>query len=308
MTARIALASLFIVAAVLARPWQTPLDRWVLGVSIAAVLVLFAWWGGMFFTTRIGHLIGMWRRNLAKNNTESESATATTVVLRVDPADPAQLPVAVSYLDRYGIRCDKVRITHRDANGTRRSWIGLTVTATDNLAALRARSSRIPLHDTAEVVGRRLADHLREQGWTVTVVDGVGTPMPTPAKETWRGMKDDSGFVAAYRVAVTDSLDEVLAKVGGLPSEETWTALEFTGSPAHPLLTVGAAVRTAERPGAKAPLPGLTALRGRQRPALQALGPRSVARLEGNPVALPRPLLARPSVEHEIPEKARHSA
>ncbi|MFN3006777.1 type VII secretion protein EccE [Mycolicibacterium wolinskyi] len=307
MTARIALASLFIVAAVLARPWQTTTERWVLGVSVGVVIVLFAWWGGMFFTTMIGRRIAMWRRNLTKKDTR-EREDAATVVLRIDPATPAQLPIVVGYLDRYGIRCDKVRVSHRDANGARRSWISLTVVATDNLDALRARSSRIPLQDTTEVVGRRLADHLREHGWTVTIVDGVDTPLPVPGKETWRGVRDETGYVAAYRVAVNDNLDQTLAAISALPSEETWTALEFTGSPTHPLLTVGCAIRTADRPAAKAPLTGLTAARGTHRPALAALNPLSTHRLEGNPTALPKALLSRPSVEHEIPQEAGHPA
>lgn len=308
MTLRIALASLFIVAAVLARPWQTPVERWVLGVSIAVVVVLLAWWGGLFVTTMVGRRIAMWRRNHSKAHAHKEpDAATTTVVLRVDPAAPAQLPVVVSYLDRYGIRCDKVRITHRDAGGTRRSWISVTVSARDNLDALRARSRRMPLRDTAEVVGRRMADHLREHGWTVTVVDGVDTPVPAPAKESWRAMKDESGFVAAYRVAVTDDLADTLVSISTL-SSQVWTALEFTGDPAHPDLTVAAAVRTEERPAAKGPRKGLTPVRGRQRPALEALSPLSPARLEGNATALPDAVLTRLSVEHEIPQEAGHPA
>ena len=76
------------------------------------------------------------------------------------------LPLIAGYLDRYGIRADKVRITSRDnASGARETWIGLTISAVDNLVALQARSARIPLHETAQVAARRLADHLREIGW-----------------------------------------------------------------------------------------------------------------------------------------------
>ncbi|MGV9798712.1 type VII secretion protein EccE [Mycobacterium sp. NPDC003449] len=304
MTARIALASLFIVAAVLARPWQTITERWVLGISAGVVVVLFAWWGGLFLTTRIARRFALLARRFAKGAGPDGSATAATVVLRVDPADPAQLPVAVSYLDRYGIRCDTVRITHRDADGVRRSWISLTVAATDNLPALQARSRRIPLQDTAEVVGRRLADHLREQGWTVTIVDGVDTPLPDPGKETWRGVKDETGYVAAYRVPATDSLDQTLAAIGALEAQETWTAMEFSGTPARPMLVVGCAVRTGERPRAKAPVRGLGPARGRHRPALQALDPRSPARLDGKPSAPPEAVLSGPSAEPELPQEA----
>jgi type VII secretion protein EccE len=308
MTARLALASLFIVAAVLARPWQTNTERWVLGVSVAAVVLLLAWWGGLFLTTRVARLIAMWRRNFGKGTPAELPAGSETVVLRVDPADPAQLPVVVGYLDRYGIRCDKVRVTHRDAGGTRRSWISLTVSAAENLDALRARSSRIPLRDTTEIVGRRLADHLREQGWTVTLVDGVDSPLPDPGKETWRAVQDESGYVAAYRVTVSDGLDATLAAIGALPAQETWTALEFTGSPAQPQLTVGAAIRSEGRPSRKSPLAGLTPVRGRHRPALAALNPLSSDRLDGIPATPPRALLMRPSAEHEIPQETGHPA
>ncbi|BBX32200.1 hypothetical protein MMAG44476_27557 [Mycolicibacterium mageritense DSM 44476 = CIP 104973] len=309
MTARIALASLFVVAAVLARPWQTDLERWVLGVSVAAVVVLLAWWGGLFCTTMLRYRMAIWRRNHSKgNHSKTADPSRETVVLRVDPADPAQLPVAVSFLDRYGIVCDKVRVTHRDANGSRRSWISLTVAATDNLPALQARSSRIPLRGTAEVVGRRLADQLREDGWNVTIVDGVDTPVPSPAKETWRGMKDDAGFVSAYRVAVTDKLDDTLAEIAALAAPEVWTALEFTGDPARPRISVGCAVRSAEKPKAKAPVARLTPARGRHRPALEALSPLSVDRLEAAPAQPPKSLLSRTSVEHETPQEAGHPA
>lgn len=307
MTARLALASLFIVAAVLAQPWQTDTERWVLGVSVAAVVLLLAWWGGLFLTTRIARHFGVWRRNLSRKQPE-QPVESETVVLRVDPADPAQLPAVVSYLDRYGIRCDKVRVTHRDAGGSRRSWISLTVAARDNLDALRARSSRIPLRDTTEIVGRRLADLLREQGWTVTIVDGVDSPLPDPGKETWRGVKDESGYVAAYRVKVSDKLEAALAGIGALPAQETWTALEFTGSPSQPQLTVSAAIRTQDRPPRKAPLAGLTPARGRHRPALAALNPLSVQRVEGVPAVPPQALLHRVSVEHVIPQEAGHPA
>ncbi|MEE6166369.1 MULTISPECIES: type VII secretion protein EccE [unclassified Mycolicibacterium] len=301
MTARLALASLFGVAAVLARPWQSPVERWVLGVSLAAVLVLIAWWGGLFLTTRIGRLLAMLLRNLSKGKGDRGFTPAVeTIVLRVDPAAEAQLPIVVSYLNRYGIRCDKVRVTHRDVDGARRSWISLTVAATDNLAALQARSSRIPLRDTAEVVGRRLADHLRENGWSVTVVDGVDTPLPDPAKETWRGVKDESGFAAAYGVAVTESLADTLAAVRGLPARQVWTVLEFTGDPSQPQLVVGCGVHTDERPGAKAPVPGLTPQRGRHRPALRALSPLSPHRLDGRPVDALDVLFEGPVVEPEI--------
>ena len=69
----------------------------------------------------------------------------------------------------------------------------MTLGAVDNLAALRVRSPRIPLRDTTEVVGRQLADHLRETGWDVGLVDDADTPVRRDAKEIWRGLRDASG-------------------------------------------------------------------------------------------------------------------
>jgi type VII secretion protein EccE len=292
MTARIALALLVTVPAAMAYPWTSTADRWVLGVAVVAVVVLFAWWQGLFVTTVVGRRRAMWRR---RNHSEGlhQSSAYTTVLLRLDPSAPGELPLRLiaGYVDRYGIRCDKVRITSRDVAGTRTTWIGLTLRATDNLDALRARSPRIPLRDTAEIAGRRLADHLRETGWNVAMVDTAGAPAGASGKETWRGLRDASGYVTAYRVAVDDRLAYTLAEVSALPSPETWIALEITGTAADPGVAVVCALRSDGRPSAKPPVAGLTLLRGRQRPALNALNPLSAGRLEAKPVPLHPELL-----------------
>lgn len=292
MTARIALASLFIVPAVMAYPWPSTADRWLLGVAVVAVVVLFAWWRGLFLTTIVGRRLAMWRR---RNHSEGlhQSSAYTTMLLRVDPSAPIELPLRViaGYVDRYGIRCDKMRITSRDVAAGRTTWIGLTLRATDNLDALRARSPRIPLRDTAEVAARRLADHLREIGWNVTIVDTSEAPAGASVKETWRGLRDASGYVTAYRVAVDDRLAGTLAEVWALPSPDTWTALEITGTATDPGITVVCVFRFGDRPSAKPPVAGLTLLRGRQRPALNALNPLSAGRLEAKPVPLHPDLL-----------------
>ena len=57
MTARITLALLFIIPAAMAYPWPSTRDRWVLGVAIVAVVVLFAWWRGLFLTTMVGRRV-----------------------------------------------------------------------------------------------------------------------------------------------------------------------------------------------------------------------------------------------------------
>ncbi|EUA91580.1 hypothetical protein I551_1972 [Mycobacterium ulcerans str. Harvey] len=92
------------------------------------------------------------------------------MTLRIGPPasdiDVLPLPVIARYLNCYGIRVDAIRITGRTTgSGETQTWIGLTVSAATNLAALQARAARIPLHETARVTARRLADHLREIGW-----------------------------------------------------------------------------------------------------------------------------------------------
>ncbi|MEV3903360.1 type VII secretion protein EccE [Mycobacterium sp. NPDC050551] len=296
MTVRTTLAALVVAAAALAYPWQTTLDWWVLGVAAAVLIIVFAWWRGLFATTIVSRRLAVWRRNHGKRHAKrsGRDAAYATVVLRLDPSErrAVPLPLVAGYVERYGIRAHKVRVVSHDAGGTRTTWVSLTLGAADNLAALRARSTSIPLQETAQIAGRRLTDHLREAGWNVTLEERADTPVPPAAKETWRGLRDESGFVAAYRVALQDNLSDTLAAVPAL-SSDTWTALEITGSAARPTITVGCAVRTVERPGAGAPVAGLTPQRGRHRPALEALAPASGERLEGDPTALPDGLLGR---------------
>jgi type VII secretion protein EccE len=288
MTARLALALLFIVPAALAYPWQTVTHRWVLGVAIAVVILLFAWWRGEFATTKLARRWAIWRGNHSERTGPAASADSATVLLRIEDG-PDELPVALiaGYTDRYGLRCDKVRITSRDLSGDRQNWVSLTLRAADNLAALQARSAQLPLHETADVVGRRLADQLRESGWTVEVIDSAGAdahpvPVPGTARESWRTLGDDAGFLTAYRIPV-QNLPDVLAAVWTHPSQEIWTALEFGTDTAAAVC----ALRSAERPAAAVPVPGLASLGGRQRAVLTALDPLSAHRLHGHAPAGP---------------------
>ena len=179
MTARLALALLFTVPAALAYPYETLTQRWVLAVAVAVVTVLFAWWRGDFAATKLARQWSIRRGNRAKVRDFAEAGDSATVVLRFDDSASVELPVALiaGYADRYGLRLDKVRITSRDRAAERRSWITLTLDAAQNLPALQARSERIPLHGTADITGRRLADHLRESGWTVSVREVVPRPV-----------------------------------------------------------------------------------------------------------------------------------
>jgi type VII secretion protein EccE len=281
MTARITLAVLFIVPAAMTYPWRTTTDRWVLGVAAAAVVILFAWWRGAFLTTIAARRVGVWRRNLRRGRARSAPATRTTALLRVEPESAEQDPpldVLAGYLNRYGLRADALRITSRDTGEGRTTWIGLTLDATDNLAALQARSPSIPLLETAATAIRRLRDHLREVGYHTAVADPEDVPALPAGKETWRGIRTDAGYVAAYRVGRTDRLDETLAELRSQASGESWTAVELSGTATQPAVAVGCALLTSDKPG-KAPVSGLTAQRGRHGIALETMHPLSVRRL-----------------------------
>lgn len=294
MTVRIALALLVIVPAAMAYPWNTPTDWWALGIAIAVVLLAFAWWRGLFLTTAIGRRLAVWRRNHRKSRTRPSNEV--TVLLRVEAPGSATLPLQVlaGYVERFGIRASKVRATSVDAAGARTTWVSMTLSATDNLAALLARSPEIPLHDTAETVGRRLADQLREAGLNASIVDVARGPLVARGHETWRAVRDDgepAGYVAAYRIPVDERLGHRLAEVWSHAARETWTALEFSITANTATVAAVCAFRTDGAP-VKPPPPGLQAQRGLQRSLLMALDPRSIDRLGVETAALRTATLA----------------
>jgi type VII secretion protein EccE len=292
-TTRITLAALAVVPAVLAYPWQSSRDYWLLGIAAVVVIVLFGWWRGLYFTTILRRRLAIIGRR-GGFVPQSGPATKTTALLRVGPpagdSHVLPLPVIARYLDRYGIRADKIRITSRDnaSDASRReTWIGLTVSAADNLTALQARSARIPLHETAAVVVRRLADHLREIGWEASTVDPDDVPrLLTPnVRETWREVqRGASDYVAAYQVRVDSALPETLDAIRSYPARETCTALEIAGPGSGNRDTIAAACAfcTDTPPPAGAPLAALTPQNGNHRPALAALDLLSTQRLDGH--------------------------
>jgi type VII secretion protein EccE len=315
VTIRIALALLFIIPAAMAYPWESDLDWWLLGIAVGVTLVVFAWWRGLFMTTMIGRRLAVWRRNHSR--LETQASNGVTVVLRVD--DPAavglSLPLVAGYVDRFGVRCAKVRVTNFDDGAARSTWISMTLTATDNLIALRARSAELPLRDTAETVGRRLADHLREEGLSAVLVDAAPSPLTGSCREKWRSVLAGDEFVSAYAIPVDDALAERLADIWSQPAVQTWTAVEFSGTSTHPTVSALCAVRTAEASSA-VPVGGLVPQPGIQRPLLRALGPASTERLNIPPAPLPSGLLepagwpvgGRSLVEHETAHEAGHPA
>jgi type VII secretion protein EccE len=314
VTIRIAFALLFIVPAAMAYPWDSDVDWWIFGIAIGVALVVFAWWRGLFVTNMIGRRWAVWRRNHFKP--KALAATDVTVVLHID--DPAgvglRLPLVAGYVERFGVRCEKVRVTNRDLRGVRTTWITMTLSASDNLAALKARSAELPLRDTAEIVGRRLADHLRETGLLAVIVDDAPALLAGGVRERWRGVSDDNGFISAYGIPVDEGLAERLAEVWSR-FEETWTTLEFSGTSAYPTVSALCAFRTTDAVRG-APVAGLVAVPGIQRPLLTALAPGSSDRLDIPGSSLPRGLLepagwlvgGRWSVEHEVTHEASHPA
>ena len=184
MTARITLALLAIIPAAMTYPWHTTPQKWILGIAVAVVLLVFAWWRGLFFTTMVSRRFAVWRRN--RRGATRPAAGQVTVVLEADELPYDALPLVASYVDRYGVRCDSVRVTERRLDGARSAWVSVTVAAASNLAALQARSSELPLADTAEKVARRLADQLREAGVPVAVTEDAAAPMSADAREKWR--------------------------------------------------------------------------------------------------------------------------
>ena len=296
---RLTLALLAVVPAVMAYPWRSPRDQWVLGIAVAVVILLFGWWGGLHFTTILRRRLAMMRRPGAE---PEGSAARTTALLRLGPPagdqDVLPLPLIAGYLKCYGIRADTIRITSRTtASGACQTWIALTVSVADNLAALRARSPRIPLHETTQVAVRRLADRLREIGWEATVSgpDVIPQLLDSAGRETWRAVQAGSGYLAAYRVSADDALAATLDAILSQPARETWTALEIAGargSGTSHTVAVACALLTDEPPPAAAPLSGLTPQRGNQRPALAALDLLSTQRLDGH-ASVPDDLLGR---------------
>lgn len=318
---RITLALLAIVPAVMAYPWRSPRDYWLLGIAAAVVFVLFSWWRGLYLTTILRRRLAIMGRG-NEFIPEPASDTATTALLRIGASDGDSdmlpLPLIAQYLNRYGIRADKIRITSRDnaSDASRReTWIGLTISATDNLAALQARSAGIPLHETAQVAARRLADHLREIGWEATTVapDDIPRLLTSHAREKWRGVQRGvSDYLAAYQIHAGETLPQTLDEIRSHPALETCTALEIAGDGTHTTVAAACAFQTDTPPDRGVPVAGLTPQRGNHWPALMALDLLSTQRLDGHTDApanlLPRldwPTLAGGAHRAPLTETAR---
>ncbi|WP_046321963.1 type VII secretion protein EccE [Mycobacterium sp. UM_Kg1] len=302
-TGRITLVLFAAVAAATAYPWQTARERWVLGIGLAVVAVALARWRGLPVTTLLRRWTTIKRpkhgeRRARRPVTETRVTALLAVAAPEENPDLLPLPLIAGYLDRYGLHADAIRVTSRDVGDDadareRATWIGLTFSAVDNLAALQARSPELPLHQTAAVAARRLADHLREAGWGATPVESDDIPRLDVAgsRETWHAVvQDNDDHVAAYRVTPGADVAELLTKIWDYPTSETWVVLEIAGSGDQRTVAVAAAFRTGAAPGAGAPLAGLTPQLGSHRASLAVLHPASVQRLDGHEAISPESL------------------
>ena len=261
MSVRLTLALLFVVPAAMAYPWQSPADRWLLGVAVAVVVVLFARWRGLFVTTIVARRIAMWRRRNHADGSHRAAGEFATVVLRVEPGEATDLPLEliVGYVERYGIRFDKVRVTGRDVAGIRTTWVSLTLGAADNLAALTARSpeSRCRTPSTSPgggwptTCGRRAGRGRRRR------VPGTRShPAAGAGRETWRGVATTGASWRPTESVSTTGSPSILSEVWSSAPARSGRRSNSRGSRAHPALVAACAIRTDERPGSRAPWPG----------------------------------------------------
>lgn len=287
--ARIALVLLAVVPAVMANPWETTAQRWALAVGIIVTILLLGWWRGLHFTTIAHRRLSMLRsRGGAHTDRRSAAGARATAALRITASAAGNaVPVSLiaSYLNRYGLRADAVRITTRAGAGTTDTWIGLTYAAAPNLAALQARSASIPLQRTVDIAVRRLADHLREIGWDTAIVADTEIPslIDAGAREAWRSVVDGSGdHVAAYQVGIDAALADTISRIQAVNANETWTVLEVAEADGQQTVAAACALRTGPAPDGGAPLAGLLPQQGNHRNALLGLHPLSGVRLDGH--------------------------
>lgn len=287
--ARIALVLLAATPALMANPWETSAQRWALAVGVIATILLLGWWRGLHFTTIARRRLAMLRSRGGAHTDRRDAVDArATAALRITASaagNAVPLELIASYLNRYGLRADAVRVTSRAGATSADTWIALTYAAAPNLAALQARSESIPLRRTVDVAVRRLADHLREIGWDTAVVadDEIPSLIDANAREAWRSVVDGSGdHVAAYQVVIDAALADTISRIQAVNANETWTVLEVAEQDGQQTIAAACALRTGSAPDGSAPLAGLLPQQGNHRNALLGLHPLSGVRLDGH--------------------------
>ncbi|MBB4856282.1 type VII secretion protein EccE [Mycobacteroides chelonae] len=312
-TLRLTLVATLIAAAAFALYRRDLADRWIAITAGVLALVLLVWWRGTFLTDILGRFTQLLARRISGRTPATDTAQVvtagvdarSTVALELTPPQSGkEVPIGLiaGYLDRYGVRCSFIRVTTADVGGAEsKTWVSLTLGAAANLTALQARSPRIPLRKTADTVGRRLADHLRELGWHVNAAEIPNAPLPAQVKEGSRGVIDDHGYLAAYRATVNGELPENLRDIWSAALPERWTVLELTGTTHAPHLSVVCALRTEEKPAPRAPLAGLTPCWGEHLLVLRAMDPLSSSTLGAANVAVTPEFLDNLAQREEAP-------
>lgn len=279
---RIATAAIAFVATVMTYPWHLDVERWVFAIVAALLVFLFGQWRGLYLTTILRRRLRLLLRGGAKGGMHQAvdqsggDVLATMTLQIIGGRGYLPLDLIAGYLDRFGIRVQAVRVTSCDVAAGRSTWIGLTMSAAANLLALQARSSNVPLLGVAEATLRRLADELREEGWTLTTSEADAPKMlGSEVKEHWRAVADGRrGFVAAYGISeshLAETLDELWTGRFG----DTCTAVEITKTGVSAMC----AIRTETMPAAVPPRVGLYSQRGVQREVLARLDPASTKSL-----------------------------
>lgn len=282
-------------------PWR-PHSSWLLAGAVVLVALSLASWHGLHLTTLLRRRAALLWRNIRSPGRERVASSArqspndaqATALLRVCVPDSddsmmqdSSFPLALiaEHLDSYGLRCSAIRVTAQevrsDGRRIRNIWISLTLDAVENLPALRARSPEIPLTQTARAAGRRLADRLRELGWEARLTDEQPPPLVGSGDERWLDARDERGSIAAYQIRGINHLPDTLEQLRAIPSAETWTVLEITGTRARPSVAAGCTLRLVPPGDEQTPLPAeLLLARGNQRPLITALHPVSDHRLD----------------------------
>ena len=131
---RVTLALLAVVPAVMAYPWRSEPERWTLAAAAVVTVALFGYWRGLHLTTIIRRRCALSRGGDRADRGDypmveyADADARCTVVLRVLDGGEGAVPLDLisRYLDRYGMRCESVRVTSRDTPPGRTTWVGLT--------------------------------------------------------------------------------------------------------------------------------------------------------------------------------------
>lgn len=82
---------LAVVPAVMAKPWETSTQRWVLAVGVLVTILLLGWWRGLHFTTIARRRLAMLRsRGGAHADRPEVVNTRTTAALRINEPGPSR--------------------------------------------------------------------------------------------------------------------------------------------------------------------------------------------------------------------------